>query len=406
MKVLIIQKFFYRSGGAEVVAFELAKLLRANGHQVIEFSMKDERNEPSAYSDYFIKNINYNKREGFFSDLKKFFKFLFSFEAQKKLKALVEKEKPDIAHVHNVSFYLTPSIFFTLKKLKVPIVRTLHDYRLICPNSILFTKGSICEKCKFHKYYNCFRYKCVKNDAVFSFMAMLNMYLHKLILKSYDQIDFFISPSKFLISKFQEWGMDISKFKQLYNFMDLQKLQPSQSLGEGIIFAGRLSPEKGILSLLAAMKNLPQIKLQIAGEGPQKKDLENFIKENHLINVELLGYKKQSELHDLIKASKLVIVPSIWYENNPLSILEAFSFGKPVIGTDLGGMAELISNGQNGLVYKLGDIQDLTNKISNLYNNNELVAQMGRNARQFVEENCDPQTHLQQILQIYKSLVE
>jgi len=175
MKILLIHKFFYKAGGAEVAVFELAKLLRQNGHQVIDFSMQDPKNEPSAYSDYFIENINFNKREGLLKDLKKVFKLFYNLEAQKKLAALIKKEKPDLAHVHNVSFYLTPSIFFTLKKMGIPTVRTLHDFKLICPNTLLFTQNQVCERCKKHKYYNCYKYRCIKKDPVFSFLGMLEM---------------------------------------------------------------------------------------------------------------------------------------------------------------------------------------------------------------------------------------
>src|SRR4030042_2879925 len=193
MKILMINKFFYRKGGSEAYMFDLMNLLKNNGHEIIEFSMKDEKNEPSEFADYFINHISFNKREGLWRDLKKALHLLYSFEAKKKLKSLIKKEKPDIAHLHNFNFQLTPSILAVLKKHNIPVIWTMHDYHLICPNYKLFTQGTVCERCKVNKFYNCFKYKCIKNNSAMSFLAMLEMYLHKLILKSYDKIDLFIS---------------------------------------------------------------------------------------------------------------------------------------------------------------------------------------------------------------------
>ena len=404
MKVLMINKFFYKRGGSEAYMFDLIELLKKEGHQVIEFSMQDEKNQPSKYSEYFIKNIDFSLREGFLKDFKKACHLLYSLEAKKKLEALIKKEKPDIAHLHNFSFHLTPSIIATLKKYKLPIVWTMHDYKLICPNYRLFTQGQICERCKVYKYYNSFKYHCLRNNASFSFLAMLEMYLHKIILKSYEKIDLFVAPSKFLAEKVKGWGIKYGKVKQLYNFIDLQKFQPSTELGDGLIYFGRLTEEKGLLFVLEAVKDLKNINLKIVGIGPQKTELENFIAANKLSNVELLGHKGGQELYDLIKKSRLVIMPSIWYENNPIAVLEAFALAKPVIGTDLGGLPELITEGQTGFLFRAGDLKGIQNIIKANYNNQDLLSGMGKKAREFTEKNCSNHVHLNEIMKIYKDL--
>ena len=404
MKILQINKFFYPQGGSETYMFTLSALLRESGHQVIEFSMQDSQNSLSAYSQYFIKHVSFNKREGLIKDLTKACHLLYSTEAQKKLEQLIQKEKPDVAHLHNFNFQLTPSILSVLKKYKIPAVWTLHDYKIICPNYRLFTQGAVCERCHIHKYYNCFTHRCLKNSLGMSFLAMLEMYAHKIILRSYKVINCYIAPSKFLADKIMAWQMPKGQVKQLYYSLDLANFKPQEQSGEGLLYFGRLAEEKGILTLLEAMKLLPGIKLKIAGAGPLQQEIRRYIESHGLANVEVLGHKFGRELNDLIASAKLVIAPSIWYENNPLMILESFALGKPVIGSDLGGIPELVQDGQTGYLFKPGLADDLAEKIKSLYNNNELISQMGKNCRTWVEKNCAPHKHVEEILKIYNEV--
>jgi len=404
MKILMINKYFYKKGGSENYMFALSDLLKKNGHQVIDFSMQHEKNKKSDYSQFFIKNISFTKRQGIISDIKKAFHLLYSFEAKRNLEKLILQEKPDIAHLHNFSFQLTPSILSVLKKHNIPVVWTMHDYKFICPNYRLFTMGAVCERCRGHKYYNCLIYKCFKNNLLMSKLAMKEMYLHKLILKSYKAIGLFISPSRFLMNKVKQFEPK-TKVKHVYNFIDFKDLKPSEDIGQGLIYFGRLSEEKGLISLLEAMKKIPKINLNIVGNGPQKAELEQFIKENKLKNVKLLGYKKGLELYDLIRNSRLVITPSIWYENNPISILEAFALKKPVIGADLGGIPELVKDNKTGLLYRAGDDKDLADKIKKAYFDLKLAEKLGNNAMNWVKNNCNSQNHYKEILQIYKNMV-
>jgi glycosyltransferase involved in cell wall biosynthesis len=325
MKILMVNKFFYQRGGSEAYMLDLSDLLKKQGHQVIEFSMEDEKNEPSQYSQYFVANIDFAKQEGILKDIKKALQAIFSFEAQAKLEQLIIKEKPDIAHLHNFSFQLTPSVIIALKKHKIPIIWTLHDYKLICPNFRLFTKGKVCERCKKHKYYNGFFYKCLNDSWAMSLVAMLEMYWHKFFLKSYDKVDLFISPSKFLAQKIKDWGISPNKIKQVYNFIDYQKMNQEIELGKGLLYFGRLTAEKGIMTLVKAMAKLPEMQLKIIGDGPQKNEIKNFIRDKRLKNIELIGHQKSQQLYEYVKRARVVIVPSIWYENNPIAILEAFA---------------------------------------------------------------------------------
>lgn len=405
MKILMVNKFFYRKAGSEAYMFDLIDLLHEKGHQVIEFSMKDEKNQKSEYDKYFIDNIDFNKKEGVIKSIKKALHLLYSFETKHKLETLIKKEKPDIAHLQNFSFHLTPAMLSVFKKYKIPVVWTLHDYKLICPNYRLFTQGKACERCKVYKYYNCVRFKCIKNSATKSFLAMLEMYLHKILLRSYNNVDLFISPSKFLQDKISnEWQIPKDKTDHIYNFVNLDNFEPNYAPGDYLIYFGRLGPEKGIITLLKAIKDLPKIELKLIGEGPQRPVIEQYIKDNKINNVKLLGYKSGQELQDLIKNSRFVLIPSEWYENNPLVVLESFAFGKPVIGSKLGGIPELVKDGQTGFLFKPGDSEALKSIIKQNYSNIEIIEKLGKNARLFIEKNATGSVHYEQLIKRYKQI--
>jgi glycosyltransferase involved in cell wall biosynthesis len=239
-----------------------------------------------------------------------------------------------------------------------------------------------------------------------SFLATLEMYLHKLILGSYQSISCYLAPSQFLAAKVLAWGLPKDKVKQLYYSLDLPQIKPQEGPGSGLVYVGRLIEEKGILTLLEAMKQLPDINLQIVGTGPQKPEIERMISAYGLPNVTLVGHKSGQQLSELISRAKLTIVPSIWYENNPLAILESFALAKPVIGSDLGGIPELVQPNKTGLLFKPSDADDLASKIKSLYYDDEKLKAMGQNCRQWVENNCEPKKHLEEILKIYKEVLK
>jgi len=406
LKILQINKFFYPRGGAEVYMLTLSQMLRKQGHQVIEFSMKHPENIESPYKEYFVDQIDLSQKQGLWQDIKKAGHLIYSTQAAKNLDKLLTKEKPDIAHLHNFYFHLTPSIIKVLKKHQIPVVWTMHDYKLICPNYKLFTQGNICERCKVYKYYNCLKYKCIKDNSAFSFLAMIESYLHNWLLKSYQQIDLYISPSQFLKDKVCQWGIKPAQVKHIYNFIDLDKFQPLDGPGQGIVYFGRLSEEKGLMSLVKAMAKLPEYDLQVIGDGPQKQEISDFIKENKLTNIELVGYKKGQELYDLVRKARIVVLPSVWYENNPISILESFALAKPVIGTKLGGIPELIKEGQTGFLVEPNNTNSLEYKIKSVYDQQDLLQQISQNCYDFAHKQFNSQKHLDQLLAVYQQVID
>ena len=355
------------------VFFEMLKILSQKGHEVIVFSMDDKDNEPSAYSKYFTEHFDLNDRVGIWEKAKRASKFLYNFEAKRKLEKLIIAEKPQIAHLHNIYHYLSPSIIDTLKKHNVPIVLTLHAYKEICPNYKLFVKGKICEKCKGGKYYHCFANKCLKDSFSASFLAMLEAYLHRL-LGTYEKVNMFIAPSEFIKNKCVEFGIPQEKITVIRNPIDAGQIKnmPDSKVSEKNYFLnyGRLSSEKGIADLIRATAKLEkenklgENELYIVGKGPEEKKLKNLVGELGLAGkIKFLGFKQGRELADIIGRAKFIVVPSIWYDNSPMVVLEAQIAKRLVIISDLGGTKESIIPGETGNVFEAGNVDELAEKI-------------------------------------------
>lgn len=402
MKILLVNKFFYLKGGNERVFLEEADLLKRNGHQVVFFSMFDKRNLSCPQSKYFINHIDY---ETPVKNIKqKILKMLYSFEAKEKIEELLNDYQIDIAHLHNIYHQISPSILDVFVKYKIPTVMTLHDYKLVCPSYSMLAHGKPCEKCRNGKYFWCLLKKCTKGSYVKSLLNVVEMYLHHEIIHIYDKIDVFISPSIFLKRKLKEMGFK-KEIVHLPNFVNAKDYLPKYSFNEKIIcYFGRLSEEKGLFTLLNAVKGI-DIKLKIIGDGPIRKDLEERVRKENLENVSFLGYKSGDELKEEVRNSMAVVLPSESYENNPTAVLEAFALGKPLIGGRLGGIPELVKDGKTGLTFEPGNSDDLRSKIESLLKNPKQIAEMGKKARKFVEESFNPEKHYIQVIEVYKKLL-
>ncbi len=414
MKILQINKFFYRRGGSEAYFFDLIKLLEQHGHEVIHFSMSCPQNFDSPYREFFVKEINFEKREGAIRDLKKFAHSLYSFEAKNKLEKLILKTRPAVAHLHNISHHLSPSIFSVLKKYKIPVVQTLHDYQLICPNFKLFTEGAVCERCKKYRYWHAVLHKCVHSSYLESFAECLEMYFHRACKFYENSVYCFVTPSKFLKDKLEAWRIiKIEKLKNqktekiihIPHFLEAAEYEPNYMPGDYVVYFGRLAKEKGLDVLLEAVGGT-EIKLKIVGDGPEREKIKLQITNYKLQkNIEFIGYKSGKELHDLIRGSKFVVLPSIWYENYPMSLLEASALGKPMIGSRLGGIQEIIKDNESGFLTKPGDPKDLREKMQRLWGNRSLCEQMGQRARETVLERNAPDKHYERLMEIYREIV-
>ena len=407
MKILLINKYLYLKGGDATSALSTGELLRRKGHEVIFWGMDSPFNMEHSYRDYFISNVDYNVRNGIGKQIRMSFNLLYSFEAKQKIaKLLKDIGKPDIVHLHNFSHQISPSVLHIFKKYNSPVVMTMHDYKLVCASYAMLAKDKICEDCKDGRYYQCFLNSCVKNSGTKSLLNTVEMYLHHRILHIYDLIDIFISPSRFLKNKVKEMGF---KGKVLYlpHFLNLEAYHPRYDWEENsIVYFGRLSREKGLFTLIEAMRRLPDITLKIIGEGSLRKALGNRVKAEGINNVEFVGYKTGEELRNEIRKSMVVVVPSEWYENLPFAVMEPFALGKSVIGARIGGIPELVKDSETGFTFESGNSNDLRSKIAHLANNTEKITEMGQNARLFAEKELNAERHYEKLIKIYNMAIE
>ena len=404
MNILSVNKYFFLKGGAETYYFSLNKLLQDKGYHVTAFSMKNDKNAGSPFENYFVDAIDYDEKN-IFKKIKYASKLIYSFEAKKKIGQLIRDSRPDLAHLQNFYHQLSPSILKEIKKHNIPIVFTAHDLKLLCPNYQLLCKGEICEKCKGHHYVQCVRNKCMKNSTAASLIGMTEMYFHRM-LKSYQNIDVIITPSAFYRSKFIEFGFSPEKIVHIPNFVDAGCYTPNYCSNGYIAYIGRLSKEKGILTLIKAMKSLKNTDLYIIGDGPLRPELKKNIDEMGMSNIKLLGFKSGQELDSLIRNCAMTVLPSEWYENAPLSVLEAMACGKPVIGADIGGIPELVQHGKTGLIFEPGNSEQLSERLMDLCSNPQKVVEMGKKARRRVEKDFSKEEHFEKIEAIYKRLLK
>lgn len=417
MKILQIHKYYSkkRGGGSVAVFFELIKLLSLKGHKVSIFSMQDTLNEKSFYDKYFTSHFDLNEKMSFWKKIKLIPKIIYNLEAKKNIEKLIINEKPDIAHLHNIYHYLSPSIIDSLKKHNIPIVMTLHAYKEICPNYKLFVKGKICEKCKDGKYYNCLLNKCLKNSFAKSFIATVEAYFHK-FRKTYEKVDIFISPSQFLKEKYVEFGIPQEKIKVLryhINFSDYAFKDETFAEDNYFLCYGRLAEEKGINDLILATKTLKDsgdLKnnlLCIVGHGPEELKLKKTVSELDLENeIKFLGFKQGEELKKIITHSKFTTLPSVWYDNSPLVISETQLFGKPIIVSDLGGSKESIIKNKTGIIFEAGNIPDLAEKIKAMLNlSREERKKMGQLGAQNIRKIHTEDTLYQKLINLYTGLL-
>jgi glycosyltransferase involved in cell wall biosynthesis len=398
MKILLANKFFHLNGGSERVFFQERDFLRNSGLEVVDFSMRDERNFASPQDEYFIDKIDYNSLSGLAGKLKTALAFIHSGEAVRKIEKLVEKERPDIAHLHNIYHQLTPAIIPVLKRYGVKVVLTLHDYKLICPSYLALDKGKICTACDGASFGKAVSRHCQGSRAQ-ELLLMCEGLWHKW-RKSYELVDLFIAPSNFL-ADLTARRIPREKIAVLPNGIDLDEYRPHYSdQGYGLYF-GRLSAEKGIETLLTAHASLAHpIPLKVAGSGPLAAQLAASYPGG-----DFLGYRSGVELTRLIGEAAFVVMPSEWYENCSMAVLEAMALGKPVIGSNIGGIPEQIIDGVTGCLFPMGDVEALADKMSWLAGDREKRQAMGVAARGKLEKEYSLAGHCHGLLDIYRRLL-
>ncbi|MCJ7498512.1 MAG: glycosyltransferase [candidate division Zixibacteria bacterium] len=380
--------------------------LESLGNKVIIFSMQHPRNLETRYSKYFVCNVDYNGSNSFLNKAKMSLNIFYSLEARKKMELLLDEEKPDLAHLHNIYHQISPSILPVLKKRDIPVVMTLHDFKLVCPNYTFLRDGQTCEECEGKHFYKAIKYRCVKNSYWKSLLCSLELYFHRFLKIYQNSVDIFITLSKFSQEKMIQYGIPEKKLLLLPNYIDLPADGSERNLGEYILFFGRLSEKNGVFTLIQAMEKLKGVPLIIAGEGELLPALKEYVREKKLDNITFSGFLNGKKLEQTIENSLFTVFPAICYHNCPMSILESFAYNKPVIGSNLGSIPELINDGIDGLLFEPKNVEDLAEKISYLYRHPLLAQKMGISARKKVEEKYSEEEYYKKLLGIYDNLIK
>lgn len=404
MKILLINNRHFPGGGTETVYFNTADLLRQAGHEVVFFSIKRENNISCAQERYFVE------RGGKIKQLRNYF---FNKDAATQLERLVVDEKPEIAHIHLFWGGLSPSILLVLRKHNIPIVHTVHEYRMVCP-AYLFKdgNGNQCDRCRGGRFYNCLLHRCSKGSYLESLFMTLEIYCRNRKYHPTKLIDGFIFVSNFTRGKHIEFDNRFSNVKSivLYNcpntIVSGSLKAESDTYNSYYLCYGRLSVEKGVPTLLRAFDHYPDLNLKIIGTGPLEEELKAFCKEKGLNNIEFLGFKSGKELFDLVANAKYVCVPSECYENNPMTIVEAYTLRTPVIGAELGGIAEIVMNGETGFLFKSGSVEALIAAIdkSRSQSKDEYI-KMKQSSEEFARKNFNYDVYFERLMNFYKEII-
>ena len=396
MRILMINKFLYPKGGSETYVLKLGKILQDHGHEVQYFGLENEKNTVGNAVGALVSDMDFG--QGIRKNLKAPFRIIYSTEARKKIRLVLDDFQPDVVHLNNIQFHLTPSMILETEKYRketgrnVKIIYTAHDYQLICPSHGLFDADlQICEKCLGGNYTHCLRTKCVKGSRAKSLLGMLDAYFWKWS-KAYSHIDTIVCCSHFLKSKLDTQERFRSKTMAIHNFVD--KVQPVAVEKEDYVLEfGHLSKDKGTLTLLEVAKRMPEVRFVFAGFGAAEAAIQE------VPNAEYVGFKTGKDLEMLIRKAAVSVCPSEIYENCPFSVIESQMYRTPVVVSRMGGAPELLTEGKTGEIYEAGDADALERILRKMIYTEGLLEQYSENcANQEVET---PKSYYQKLMAIY-----
>jgi glycosyltransferase involved in cell wall biosynthesis len=405
MRILFCNKYNYPFSGTEVYLFEAMKLLRSSGHEVALFSMADSRGQPTPYDQHFVPHVDFKNSHGWLRKARLAGRAIYSHEARRRIRAMIADFRPDVAHVRNIYHHLSPSILWELKKQEIPVVYHLNDFKVLCASYNLVLRGEACEACKGGEFWHALQKKCYPGLGA-RMTLVAEAYVHKWIGTYKTCVDCFLAPSQFVRDKFVEHGWDAAKFEVLPHFQAVKQVAEPSAEDAPMLYFGRLSAEKGVDDLLRAMQRLPHLRLVIAGDGPERGRLQELAEQMGLSNVEFAGHMRGAELDRAIASSRFTVLPSHAYETLGKTILESYAEARAVVATDLGSRRELIHEGETGLLYRTGDIEQLASALEFLSSQPELADRMGRAGREQIKTNHTPEAHYEALVTLYERLIE
>ena len=385
MKVLLVHGAYQQFGGEDSVVRAEKELLERHGDEVFLYSRHNDE----------IKQFTVVQKAAFFPQT------VYSRKTTHEIKDVVRSFKPDVAFVHNVYPLISPSVYHELHALRLPAVQVLHNFRPYCPNGFFYTQGRICEACKGGNYLNAIRNRCYKDSYLLSGLYAFTLGANRLA-GMVNKIAAFICLTEFFKIKVREAGVPESKLFVRPNFVCAPSLSAGRNgTGAYAMYMGRLSPEKGCWTLIHAFERLPNVPLKILGTGPLERELQDYVRQKALTNIEFLGFKTGDEKWELLRNSRCLIMPSEWYENFPVAVLEAYMAAKPVIASRMGGLPYIVEDGHSGLLFAAGKVDELVCKIECLMNNPAMAVQMGNCGRRLSETKYGPEQGYKNLMNIF-----
>ncbi|MGB8956644.1 MAG: glycosyltransferase family 4 protein [Tumebacillaceae bacterium] len=408
MKVLIVHNLYRDRGGEERYIELHRRLLEERGHEVSLFT-KDSRDVASKWDKLTLP-----------------LSMTHSSASAREMRDLLKRERPDVVHVNNLFPLISPSVLAVVKDAGIPLVMTLHNYRLLCPiGTFLNPQGQMCEKCADGNSLHCFTNNCRGGQAE-SLAYAVSSQFHKMTDVFAKYVDAFICPSRFSQQKLAQYGFDVSKTTVIPHYVDAPEATVMEQATEArlnneaapeptadqhfeepyITYVGRLYPEKGILTLIRAMERLPHIRMKVLGTGPLRPQVEAEIRQRKLDHVELMGHVTGDVFHRLVTGARFSVLPSECYEGMPYSALENLSFGKPMVATNIGGLPEVIEDGVTGLLFPFGDEVLLAARIEELWTDDAMRRRFAENCLQRHAERFSPDRYYQSVMGLYQTVIE
>jgi glycosyltransferase involved in cell wall biosynthesis len=401
--LLAINNYYYPRGGAEVLFLEHNRMFENIGWQVVPFAMRHANNLTTPWSDYFPDEIEFGADYSLAARLARAPRVIYSRQARQRMHALLSSVQPRIAHAHNVYHHLSPSVLPLLKERGVPVVMTLHDLKLACPAYTMMRGGKPCESCRGGKLYNVAVNRCIKGSLALSSLIMLEAYVHRALKLYAANIDRFIVPSRFLLEKLVQWGWARQRFVHIPNFVDIDRFKPSAEVGRRFVYCGRLDDLKGVETLIRAAA-LARQPVTVIGRGPLEARLRALADELGA-DVEFAGYLSKDALAAAIEDARAIVVPSECHENAPLALLEGYAAGRPVIGSRIAGIPELVRENETGALYTAGSAQALADELARFaVLPDARILAMGAAGRAWVERDFNAAIYLSRQLELYDSL--
>ena len=406
MRVLNVNKFHYRRAGAETAYFNTARLLLEHGHEVIPFAMQHPQNEPTPWSRFFAPYVEFRAPGSPAELVRRASRVLYSRDARDGLRRLLAEARPDLAHLHNIAHQLSPSILDALAEVGVPVVQTLHDYKLTCPVYTHRTHGRVCERCRGGRYQHCVLQRCNAGSFSMSLVNAAEMAWHGW-RGSYDRVDLFLCPSTFVLAKCVEHGIAAERLHHVPHFVYADDFRVHPEPGGAVLYAGRMAEEKGLFTLLESVRRVPAARLHLAGDGPLRPALEARVAVLGLADrVRFLGHLRGEDYEAAWREAAFLVVPSEWWEVRPMVIHEAYARGRAVLASRCGTIPEIVRHGETGWLFRTGDPEDLAAALAALLAEPVRLAEWGRAARRYAAEELTPQRHYTALAVAYEKAAQ